>query len=122
MSKKKILIVDDEEHIVEMLKIRLEALGYETIEAYDGQEGFRLACEAKPDLILLDIMLPKLDGYKVSRMIKFDERYKHIPVIMITARAQESDAKRGEETGADDYVTKPFDSKELMGKIEKLLE
>ncbi len=118
---KKILIVDDEEHIVEMLKIRLEALNYETVTAGDGQEGLRMARSEKPDLIVLDLMLPKLDGYKVCRMLKFDEKYKHIPIIMFTARAQDSDVKLGQETGADGYVTKPFEPKVLMGRINELL-
>ena len=118
---KKILIVDDEEHIVEMLKIRLEGLKYETVTAGDGQEGLRMARSEKTDLIVLDLMLPKLDGYKVCRMLKFDEKYKHIPIIMFTARAQDSDVKLGQETGADGYVTKPFEPKVLMGRINELL-
>ncbi len=119
---KKILIVDDEAHIVEMVKMRLEATGYETLEAFDGQEALKMAREGNPDLIILDLMLPKLDGYKVCRMLKFDEKYKHIPIIMFTARAQDSDVKLGKETGAEAYVTKPFDPKVLLGKIEELLK
>lgn len=119
---KKILIVDDEDHIVEMLKLRLETLGYEVVTACDGEAGLKLSRESKPDLIILDLMLPKIDGYKVCRMLKFDEKYKHIPIIMFTARAQDSDVKMGKEVGADAYITKPFDSKILLEKIGELLK
>ena len=118
---KQILIVDDEPDMVDMLKIRLEAAGYSTIAAGDGQEALRLAREGKPDLIILDLMLPKLDGYKVCRLLKFDKKYKHIPIIMFTARAQDSDIKLGKDIGADAYVTKPFDAQVLMGKVRQLL-
>lgn len=118
---KRILVVDDEVNITEMLNLRLEASGYEVLQANDGQEGLKIAKEEQPDLIILDLMLPKLDGYKVCRLLKFDEQYKHIPIIMFTAKAQESDIKLGKETGADAYVTKPFDSKVLISKIEELL-
>ena len=119
--EKQILIVDDEPDMVDMLKIRLEAAGYSTIAAGDGQEALRLAREGKPDLIILDLMLPKLDGYKVCRLLKFDKKYKHIPIIMFTARAQDSDIKLGKDIGADAYVTKPFDAQVLMGKVRQLL-
>ena len=118
----KILIVDDEEDIVAALSIRLKALGYDVIPAYDGMEGLLKAREEKPDLILLDIMLPKLDGYKVCRILKFDEKFRHIPIIMITAKGDESNIKMGEEVGADAYVPKPFNPEELMSKIEELLK
>jgi len=118
---KKILIVDDEAQLVEMVKMRLEASGYEIISAHDGQEGLDKAKKEKPDLIILDLMLPKIDGYKVCRMLKFDEKYKKIPIILFSARAQEEDKKMGEEVGADTYITKPFDPKVLLGKIQELL-
>jgi len=118
---KKILVVDDEKELVEMIKMRLEASGYEVIPAYDGQEALEKARKEKPDLIVLDLMLPKIDGYKVCRMLKFDEKYKHIPIIMFTARAQEEDKKLGEEVGADAYITKPFESQALLKKIKELL-
>ena len=76
----------------------------------------------KPDLIILDLMLPKMDGYKICRMLKFDEKYKKIPIIMFTARAQDKDKKLGQEVGADAYITKPFDSKDLLDKISALLK
>lgn len=118
---KKILIVDDEENIVEMLKLRLESAGFEVITASDGHEGLERARSERPDLILMDVMMPKMDGYQACRMLKFDDQFKDIPIIMLTARAQESDVKTGKDTGADAYITKPFDQKELIGKINELL-
>ena len=121
MAKARLLVVDDEKALVETLTVRLEANDYEVLKAYDGQEALDKAKEEKPDLIILDLMLPRIDGYKVCRMLKFDEKYKSIPIIMFTARAQESDRKMGAEVGADAYVTKPFEPKELLAKIEELL-
>jgi two-component system alkaline phosphatase synthesis response regulator PhoP len=118
---KKILVVDDEPQLVEMVKMRLEASGYEIVIAADGQEALDKARQEKPDLIILDLMLPKLDGYKVCRMLKFDEKYKKIPIILFSARAQEQDKLLGMQVGADDYITKPFEPKILLSKIEGLL-
>jgi len=118
---KRILIVDDEVQLVEMVKMRLESAGYETIVAYDGQEGFDKAKKDKPDLIILDLMLPKMDGYKICGLLKNDARYAKIPIIMFTARAQEEDMKLGKDLGAEEYVTKPFDPKILLSKIKELL-
>jgi len=117
---KKILVVDDEVELVEMVKIRLEANGYDVISAYDGQDALNKAKTDKPDLIILDLMLPKIDGYKVCRMLKFDEKYKSIPIILFTAKAQESDRKMGEDVGADSYIVKPFDPQTLLSKIKEL--
>ncbi len=121
MDKKKILLVDDEEDLVAMVKMRLEASGYEVVTAYDGQEALDKARDINPDLIILDIMLPKMDGYKVCRMLKFDEKYKKIPIIMFTARVQESDRLTGQQVGADAYITKPFEPAALLDKIQELL-
>ena len=118
---KTILIVDDEKDLVSMVKMRLEAVGYNTIEAYDGQEALNKAQNENPDLIILDLMLPKMDGYKVCRMLKFDSRYKSIPIIMFTARVQDSDKELGQEVGADAYVTKPFEAEVLLSKVKELL-
>jgi len=118
---KRILVVDDEVQLVEMVKIRLEANGYEVLSAYDGQEGLEKIRKEKPDLIVLDLMLPKLDGYKVCRMIKFDEKYKNIPIILFSARAQDSDKEMGVQVGANGYITKPFEPKVLLSKIKELL-
>lgn len=119
---KKILIVDDEQELVKAVIIRLEAAGYLTITASDGQEGLSKAQKEKPDLIILDLMLPKMDGYKVCGLLKADSRYNKIPIIMLTARAQELDKIMGKDVGADFYITKPFEHKILLAKIEELLK
>lgn len=119
--KNKILLVDDEEDILALVRVRLEANNYEVITAKDGQEGLNLARSIKPDLIVLDLMLPKIDGYKVCRILKFDSRYKDIPIILFTARSKEEDKKTGFITGADAYITKPFEPKTLLSKIKELL-
>jgi len=121
MDKVKVLVVDDEELLVEMMRLRLEANGYEVIAAYDGKQGLDLARKEKPNIIILDIMLPKMDGYKVCRMLKFDAEYKDIPIILSTARGQDSDKDLGKEVGANAYITKPFEPEELLSIIEKLL-
>jgi DNA-binding response OmpR family regulator len=118
----KILIIDDELDLVEMVTLRLEANGYQVIFACDGQEGLGKARNEKPDLIILDLMLPKIDGYKVCRLLKFDEKYKKIPIILFTARAQESDIRVGEDVGADAYLTKPFEPDILLAKVAQLLK
>jgi DNA-binding response OmpR family regulator len=119
---KKILLVDDEVQLVEVVKMRLESNGYDILTAYDGKDAFDKARTQKPDLIILDLMLPKMDGYKVCRMLKFDEKFKSIPIILFTARAQETDVALGKEVGADAYVTKPFEPEILLSKIKELLE
>lgn len=122
MDKKRILIVDDEKDLVETVAFRLQANGYEVISAYDGQEGLDKAKKEKPDLIILDLMLPKIDGYKVCRMLKFDEKYKKIPIILFTACVQEEDKKLGQDVGADSYMTKPFEPQALLTQIKELLK
>ena len=121
MVPKKILLVDDEPDFLLLVKSRLEANGYETSEASDGVEALLKAKTEKPDLILLDLMLPKMDGYKVCGLLKKDRRYAKIPIILFTARAQEQDKKLGEEAGADAYLTKPFEPEALLAKIRELL-
>ena len=118
---KKILIVDDEEDIIEILQFVLEAQGYECITAMDGEEGLRLAKEILPDLIILDVMMPKINGYKISRLLKYDAKYKNIPILMITARSQEEDKNIGEETGVDEYITKPFQVDYVLQKVKSYL-
>lgn len=120
--KKKILVVDDEPDIVSMLKMRLEASGYEVITAVDGNTGYDKAKFDLPDLIILDLMLPGIDGYQVCRLLKFDEKYRRIPIIMLTAKSQKEDKEWGEKVGADFYLTKPFEAGEVLGKIKELLE
>lgn len=120
-KKTRILLVDDEPDLVQMVLVRLAASGYEVIPAYDGQQALNQVEQAKPDLIILDLMLPKLDGYKVCRLLKFDERTKDIPVLIFTARAQVEDVTLATECGADAYLTKPFEAKTLLEKIQQLL-
>ena len=121
MSPKKILVVDDEPGIVELLEMRLKATGYEVSSAYDGVEALEKAKREKPDLVILDLMLPKMDGYKVCALLKKDARYARIPIVMFTARAQEEDRKMGLEAGADGYITKPFEPQVLLDKIQQLI-
>lgn len=118
---KKILIVDDEQDIVESLKFVLENYDYTCYCAYNGEDGLKLAREIKPDLIVLDVMMPRINGYKISRLLKFDKKYKDIPILMITARSQEEDKLIGEETGADEYITKPFDLDDVVKTVQKYL-
>ena len=121
-SMKKILIVDDEQDIVESLKFVLEGCNYSCYCAYNGEDGLNLAREIIPDLIILDVMMPRINGYKISRLLKFDKKYQNIPILMITARSQEEDKLIGEETGANEYITKPFDLDEVLKTVQKYLE
>ena len=116
---KKILIVDDEQDIVESLKFVLESSDYSCYTAFNGEDGLKLAKELIPDLIILDVMMPKINGYKISRLLKYDSKYKNIPILMITARSQEEDKLIGEETGADEYITKPFDLDNVLKTVDK---
>lgn len=118
---KKILVVDDEVELTKAMTIRLTAIGYEVSIAHDGEEALKKARQEKPDLIILDLMLPKIDGYKVCRLLKFDQKYREIPIIMVTARVEEDDKRLGMETGADEYFTKPFDWSDLLEKITKFI-
>jgi len=120
-EKKTILVVDDEKAFVDVLKLRLETLDFNVIEGYDGEEALNKAKASSPDLILLDIMMPKLNGYQVCTTLKKDEKYKHIPIIMFTSKAQEEDKFWGEECGADAYVTKPYAFDDLIKIIQKFV-
>ena len=115
-DKKKILIVDDEKPIVEILTYNLQKEGYETIEAYDGEQAINLALTQKPDLILLDIMLPKVDGLTVCKRIR--HTLANIPILILSAKDEEIDKILGLELGADDYITKPFSVRELMARVK----
>jgi DNA-binding response OmpR family regulator len=121
MKPKKILVVDDEVDLVETVRFPLEMEGYDVLVSYNGEDALNQARKENPDLIILDLMLPKLDGYKVCRLLKFDERYKHIPILMLTAKTQEKDKILGKETGADEYITKPFEMDDLMEKVKAYL-
>ena len=115
-DKKKILIVDDEKPIVEILTYNLHKEGYETIEAYDGEQAITLALTQKPDLILLDIMLPKVDGLTVCKRIR--HTLTNVPILILSAKDEEIDKILGLELGADDYITKPFSVRELMARVK----
>ncbi|MDI6808398.1 MAG: response regulator [Candidatus Eisenbacteria bacterium] len=119
--RKKILVVDDELDLTKILRISLEAQGFEVIVASDGQNGLAKAREEKPDLIILDLMLPRIDGYRVCRLLKFDERFRNIPIIMLTARIQETDKKLSLEMGADSFIPKPYDFARLTETVGILL-
>ncbi|MBQ1352095.1 MAG: response regulator transcription factor [Oscillospiraceae bacterium] len=114
--KKCILIVEDEKNIVDILRFNLQREGYETVEAFDGEQGLQLALEQDPSLILLDVMLPKMDGFAVCQAIR-DQGYT-TPIIMLTAREEETDKVLGLELGADDYITKPFSMRELLARVK----
>lgn len=118
---KKILLTDDEPNIVKVVSVRLKAAGYEVVAAYDGEEAMQQVKAEKPDLILLDLMLPKIDGYKVCQMLKADPHYQHIPVILFSAKAQVTDKEMGREYGADGYIAKPFQPQQLLETIRNLL-
>ena len=122
MAKNKILLVEDDSYMVKAITIRLEANDFEVVAALDGEEGLAKSRSEKPDLIILDVMLPKMDGFDICRKLKIDKQYKDIPIIMLTAKFQPSDIRFGKEMGADAYMTKPFDSQALLAKIEELLK
>ena len=115
-EKKTVLIVEDEKSIVDILRFNLEKEGYATLTAYDGEAGLAMSLEKNPDLILLDVMLPKMIGFDVCRILR--ERGSNVPVIILTAREEETDKVLGLEIGADDYITKPFSMRELMARVK----
>ncbi len=117
----KILVVDDEADLVSVLRFGLQAEGFEVLCAFDGEDGLRQAREAHPDLIVLDLMLPKMDGYQVCRALKFDQRYRSIPIIILSARSGEQDRRLALEMGADSFVTKPYDIRDLVQRIRTKL-
>lgn len=117
MAQEKILAVDDSPTILEMIKSILIAGGYEVVTAADGAEALNVAKAETPDLILLDVMLPKLDGYRVCRLLKFDQNYKHIPIIMLTAKSEEQSVATGIRTGANLYLTKPIEPDKLLEAV-----
>ena len=117
-DKKTILVVDDEQSIMELLVFNLQKEGYNTLEAYDGVTAVDMAINEKPDLILLDVMIPKLDGISVCKKIRYALNISNIPILMISAKDTESDKIVGLEMGADDYITKPFQIREVMARIK----
>jgi len=121
MAKAKILVVDDEADILELVRYNLEREGYDVATVETGESALKEAGRRMPDLILLDLMLPEMDGLEVCRSIKADSKTRHIPVIMLTAKGDESDIVAGLEIGADDYITKPFSVKVLLSRVKAVL-
>ena len=121
MSKKKILVIDDELDFVNLVKVRLEANGYEVIDALNGEDGLKKAEAENPDLILLDIMMPKKDGYTLLRELKYKEATKSIPVIVITGKPYIKDFFEFETKGIKDYIIKPFEDEDLLLRIKRAL-
>ncbi|MBU0468218.1 MAG: response regulator transcription factor [Candidatus Omnitrophica bacterium] len=121
MANHKILIVEDDKDISEMIRYNLEKDGYSTVSVFDGEKVSQVVKASKPDLIILDIMLPGMDGLEICKNLKRDQSAEDIPIIMLTAKSQESDKIVGLELGADDYVTKPFSPKELIARIKAVL-
>ena len=121
MAKGKILVVDDEIYIVHILDFSLGMEGYEVTTALDGEQALERVAESKPDLIVLDIMMPKLDGYETCKVLKSREDTKDIPIILLSAKGRNVDQKTGFEVGADDYITKPFSPRKLVERINAIL-
>ena len=121
MAEPKILVVDDEPSILEVVQYNLKKAGFRVITASDGQAGLQRCRAEEPDLVLLDLMLPKVDGLEVCRILKQDPKTRHIPIIMVTVKAEETDRVVGLELGADDYVTKPFSPRELVARVKAVL-
>ena len=122
MDRKRILVVDDEIYIVHILEFSLTMEGYSVLTASDGEEALKLIDSERPDLIVLDIMMPKIDGYEVCRRLRQDEQFTDLPVILLSAKGRPIDREAGLQAGANDYITKPFSPRKLLGKISELLE
>jgi DNA-binding response OmpR family regulator len=116
-----VLAADDDEDILELVAFRLERSGYTVLRARDGEEALRVALEAKPDLAVLDVMMPKLDGFELTRKLRAEEATSRMPIILLTARAQDADVQAGFDAGADDYLRKPFSPQELRARVQAIL-
>jgi DNA-binding response OmpR family regulator len=121
MPRPLVLLADDDPDILALVAFRLERAGYDVIRANDGDEALRLVNERRPSLAILDVMMPKLSGYDVTERIRRNDATRRIPVILLTARVQEADVRRGAAAGADDYVKKPFDASDLRTRVQRLL-
>jgi DNA-binding response OmpR family regulator len=116
-----VLAADDDEDILELITFRLERSGYTVVQAHDGEEAWNLALAQRPDLAVLDVMMPKLDGFELTRRLRAHDTTKRIPIILLTARAQDSDVQEGFDAGADDYIRKPFSPQELRARVQSIL-
>ena len=116
-----VLVADDDPDILDLVRFRLERAGYDVVQAGNGEEALQVATQRRPDLAVLDVMMPKLSGYDVTRQLREQESTKKMPVILLTARVQEADVARGFESGADDYLKKPFSPQELRARVQAIL-
>ena len=116
-----VLAADDDEDILELVAFRLERSGYTVLQARDGEQALELALAEKPDLAVLDVMMPKLDGFELTRRLRADAATSRMPIILLTARAQDTDLDRGFQSGADDYIRKPFSPQELSTRVQAIL-
>ena len=121
LGRKLVLVADDDPDILDLVTFRLDRAGYEVVQARDGQEALDTALERMPDLCVLDVMMPRLDGYEVTRRLREAEATRSVPVILLTARVQEADLEKGFGVGATDYVRKPFSPQELRARVDALL-
>jgi DNA-binding response OmpR family regulator len=121
-DKPLVLVAEDDEDILELISLILERSGYEVIRAADGEEALGLARSERPVLVMLDVMMPRLDGYEVTRRLRQDEATAGIPILLVTARVQDGDVQRGFEAGADDYLRKPFSPEELESRLQAILD
>jgi DNA-binding response OmpR family regulator len=121
MAPATVLVVDDDPVILKLLEVNFEMEGFEVVRAADGAEGLERARAVLPDIVVLDVMMPRMTGYEVAKALREDDETAHIPIIFVTARAQSSDVERGMELGVDDYVTKPFDPLDLIARVNVLL-
>jgi two-component system alkaline phosphatase synthesis response regulator PhoP len=119
---KKILAVDDERHIVRLVEVNLQRAGYEVVTAYDGREALEKVQSENPDLVVLDVMMPYMDGFEVLKNLKADPATAEIPVIMLTAKAQDADVFKGWQSGVDCYLTKPFNPMELLTFVKRIFD
>jgi DNA-binding response OmpR family regulator len=116
-----VLAADDDDDILELVAFRLEHAGYRVLQARDGAEALELSRRSSPDLAILDVMLPKIDGFELTRRLRQDESTSRMPIILLTARTQEADVQRGFDAGADDYIRKPFSPQELRARVQAIL-
>jgi two-component system alkaline phosphatase synthesis response regulator PhoP len=122
VDKKRVLVVDDEIYILQILEFSLEVEGYEVLTAQNGEEAIEVARSSRPDVIVLDIMMPKMDGYEACRLLKADPELGEVPVILLSAKGRNIDQEIGFEAGAEEYITKPFSPRKLIERIKVLLE
>jgi DNA-binding response OmpR family regulator len=121
MAPATVLVVDDDPVILKLLEVNFEMEGFQVVRAADGAEGLERARAVHPDIVVLDVMMPRMTGYEVAKALREDDETAHIPIIFVTARAQSSDVERGMELGVDDYITKPFDPLDLIARVNTLL-